>query len=126
MLGYITIGTNNFDCSLNFYTELMNVVDEGLLWKTDGMAAWASSRNEPALCIVKPFDGEKATVGNGSMIALKVKSEDEVNLVYSKAIELGGTCDGPPGPRGDNGFYGGYFRDLDGNKLNAYIPASST
>jgi hypothetical protein len=23
-----------------------------------------------------------------------------------------------PGPRGD-GFYAGYFRDLDGNKLNA-------
>ena len=32
----------------------------------------------------------------------------------------GGTCEGPPGPRGE-GFYAGYFRDPDGNKLNAFV-----
>ena len=30
-----------------------------------------------------------------------------------------GTDEGAPGPRGDQ-FYAGYFRDLDGNKLNAF------
>ena len=32
----------------------------------------------------------------------------------------GGTDEGPPGPRGE-GFYAGYFRDPDGNKLNAFV-----
>ena len=36
-----------------------------------------------------------------------------------KAIELGGSDEGPPGQRIDN-FYAAYFRDLDGNKLNAF------
>ena len=31
-------------------------------------------------------------------------------------MELGAKDEGPPGDR-DDGFYGGYFRDLDGNKL---------
>ena len=46
----------------------------------------------------------------------------EVQLLHAKALELGGTDEGAPGPRGEHGFYGGYFRDLDGNKLNAYVP----
>jgi predicted lactoylglutathione lyase len=125
MIGYVTIGTNQFERSLEFYTELMYVVDESILWRTDNMAAWASSRDETALCIVKPFNGETASSGNGVMIALKVNSKEMVNLVHSKAIELGGNCDGAPGPRGSGGFYGGYFRDLDENKLNVYIPAFS-
>ena len=56
------------------------------------------------------------------MIALKVDNLDQVNALYNKAIDLGGKDEGKPGPRGDHGFYGGYFKDLDGNKLNAYIP----
>lgn len=124
MIGYITIGTNKFDEALNFYTQLMALVDDSLLWQTDNMAAWAKSRNETALCIAKPHNGEKASVGNGSMTAIKVSSAKMVDLVHAKAISLGGTCEGAPGPRGTNGFYGAYFRDLDGNKLNAYTPAT--
>jgi hypothetical protein len=33
---------------------------------------------------------------------------------------LGGKDEGAPGPRGGE-FYAGYFRDLDGNKLNAFV-----
>ncbi len=40
-------------------------------------------------------------------------------LLHAKALELGGTDEGAPGPSGD-GFYAAYFRDLDGNKLNAF------
>ena len=125
MIGYITVGTNQFELALDFYNELMDLLGESQLWKTDSMAAWGSSRNEPAFCIAKPHDGNSATVGNGVMIALKVKTAEQVDLVHAKALELGGTCEGQPGGRGTNGFYGAYFRDLDGNKLNAYIPAGS-
>jgi predicted lactoylglutathione lyase len=40
--------------------------------------------------------------------------------MHQKALELGGTDEGAPGPRGP-GFYIGYFRDLDGNKLNFFF-----
>jgi predicted lactoylglutathione lyase len=54
------------------------------------------------------------------MVALRVDSKATVDALHRKALELGGTDEGAPGPRGD-GFYAGYFRDLDGNKLNAFF-----
>ncbi len=72
------------------------------------------------LSVIKPFDENAASVGNGVMVALEVKSKEEVDSFYKKAIELGASDEGPPGPRGE-GFYAGYFRDPDGNKLNAYF-----
>ncbi|MCO1335385.1 VOC family protein [Microbulbifer sp. OS29] len=125
MIGYITLGTNDFDRSVKFYDELMSHLGEKRLWKSDSMAAWGSSRDVPALCITKPFDGKNATVGNGGMVALKVSTKEQVDSAHLKAINLGGTNEGSPGNRGSNGFYGGYFRDLDGNKLNVFIPASN-
>ncbi len=124
MIGYITLGTNNFDNAVHFYDQLMNHLGEKRLWKTDSMAAWGSSRDVPALCITKPFNENDASIGNGVMVALKVNSQDEVNSAHAMAISLGASNEGAPGARGINGFYGGYFRDLDGNKLNIYIPAS--
>ncbi len=122
MIGYVTVGTNDFDRALRFYDELLASIGIERLWKIHSMAAWGPSREHPALCITAPFDGNPATIGNGVMIALKVASKQQVDLVHAKALELGGSDEGAPGPRGSTGFYGGYFRDLDGNKLNAYIP----
>jgi predicted lactoylglutathione lyase len=58
-------------------------------------------------------------VGNGVMVAIAVNRKELVDRVYAKALELGGTDEGPAGPRGE-GFCAGYFRDLDGNKLNVF------
>ncbi|WP_422396671.1 hypothetical protein [Sphingomonas ginsenosidivorax] len=46
----------------------------------------------------------------------------DVDAIHAKALELGGTDEGAPGIRGDDpdGFYGAYFRDLDGNKLTVF------
>ncbi len=125
MIGYITLGTNDFDRAVNFYDELMSHLGEKRLWATDSMAAWGSSRDVPALCIAKPFNEGDATISNGGMVALKVSSKEQVDSAHAKAISLGGLNEGDPGARGNGGFYGGYFRDLDGNKLNVYIPATS-
>ncbi len=77
--------------------------------------------DQAGVSVTKPFDGQPATSGNGTMVAIMLDSTDKVDAFYQKAIELGGTCEGKPGPRGEmDGFYAGYFRDLDGNKLNAF------
>ena len=85
----------------------------------ENFVAWAKSHDRVGFSVTKPFDGEAATVGNGVMIALQAANPEQVKEVYQKAIELGGSDEGKPGPRSDN-FYAGYFRDLDGNKLNVF------
>lgn len=122
VIGYVTIGTNDFDRATDFYDQLLAVVGISRLWQHESMAAWGRSRDEIALCITTPHNGNEATVGNGVMVALRMENRDQVDAVHAKCVELGGADDGKPGPRGDHGFYGGYFRDLDGNKLNAYLP----
>ncbi|NQV79145.1 MAG: VOC family protein [Alphaproteobacteria bacterium] len=122
MIGYVTIGTNDFERALEFYDALLATIGVKRLWSHGSMAAWGPSRQEVALCLVKPHDGNPASVGNGVMVALKVGDPQQVDAVYAKAIALGGRDEGKPGSRGTTGFYGGYFRDLDGNKWNAYVP----
>ena len=87
--------------------------------ESDKFIAWAVNPNQPALGVILPHDGKAASVGNGTMVAMIVDSSDKVDRLYKKAMELGAKCEGPAGPRGP-GFYAGYFRDLDGNKLNFF------
>lgn len=120
MIGYVTIGTNNLERAAKFYDALLAEIGAGRMMESDRFVAWSVSPEAPGLGVTKPFDGKPATVGNGVMVALAVDSPAKVDAVYKKALELGGTDEGPPGPRGEGGFYAGYFRDLDGNKLNAF------
>ncbi|MEO1475867.1 MAG: VOC family protein [Pseudomonadota bacterium] len=91
----------------------------------DGFVAWGTME-VAGLGITKPFDGNAATVGNGVMVALQADGPETVKKIYDVALANGGTDEGPPGPRGDSGFYAGYFRDLDGNKLNVFCMAAPT
>ena len=124
MVGDVTVGTNDFERALAFYDKLFGAIGIERLWSHDSMAAWARGRQDVALCVALPHDGAEATVGNGGMVALRVRTVEDVRVVHAKAVELGGQDEGAPGPRGSHGFYGAYFRDLDGNKLNAYVPAA--
>lgn len=120
MIGYVTLGTNNYDAAAQFYDELLALIGASRFMESDRFIAWAVSPTQPSLGIIKPFDGQAATVGNGTMVSLLVNSRDKVDALHAKALALGGKDEGPAGPRGDSGFYAGYFRDLDGNKLNVF------
>ncbi|MFK7729988.1 MAG: VOC family protein [Pseudomonadales bacterium] len=119
MLGYITLGSNQFDKAASFYDSLFELCGATRLMELEGFILWGTSMEVAAVALSKPFNGEAATVGNGVMAGIKTDSKEAVDALYKKALELGGTDEGEPGPRGD-GFYAGYFRDLDGNKLNAF------
>ena len=120
MIGYVTLGTKDITRAANFYDKLLSEIGAGRFMETDTFIAWSVAPDKPALSVTLPFDGNPATVGNGVMVALVVDSPDKVDALHKKAMELGGVDEGAPGPRGDSGFYAGYFRDLDGNKLNAF------
>jgi predicted lactoylglutathione lyase len=120
MIGYVTLGTNDFDRACRFYDELLATIGEARILEDGSFVAWGTSLEDPALSVIKPADGNPATVGNGVMIALRMDSRETVNAFYAKARELGAADEGEPGQRGER-FYAGYFRDLDGNKLNAFF-----
>jgi len=119
MIGYVTLGTNKFDEAAAFYDALMGELGAGRFMDEDNFFAWTSAPGTPAVSVIRPADGNDATVGNGMMVALIVDSTEKVDALHAKALALGGADEGAPGLRGDT-FYAGYFRDLDGNKLNAF------
>lgn len=130
MIGYVTLGTADLAKSSAFYDALLGTLGAGRFMEEPGyFIAWAKSPEEPSIAVSVPFNKEPATVGNGTMVAIVLESSEQVDAFYAKALELGGTCEGKPGFRPEDassGFYAGYFRDLDGNKLNAFcmVPES--
>jgi catechol 2,3-dioxygenase-like lactoylglutathione lyase family enzyme len=119
VIGYVTLGTNDLPRAAKFYDALLAEVGGKRFMEFETFIAWATSPNAPGIGLTKPFDGNPATVGNGVMVAIACDSPARVDQVYRKAMELGAKDEGPAGPRGDS-FYAGYFRDPDGNKLNAF------
>lgn len=119
MIGYVTLGTNDLARAAKFYDALMAELGATRQWAFDRGMAWGTDKASPALGLLKPYDGAPATVGNGVMVALAVGSKEAVARVHAKALALGAQDEGPVGPRGD-GFFAGYFRDPDGNKLNVF------
>ena len=119
MIGYVTLGTNKMDEAAAFYDALLGTLGASRMMEAETFIAWATGPGAPAISIIKPADGNAATVGNGVMVAIPLDLNEKVDALHAKALELGGTDEGAPGERGDN-FYAGYFRDLDGNKLNAF------
>ena len=120
MIGYVTLGTNDMARGAKFYDALATEMDTPRMMDFGTFIAWGKADGPAGVAITKPHDGNAASVGNGVMVALEASSKDQVQRLYDIALANGGTCEGAPGPRGD-GFYAGYFRDPDGNKLNAFV-----
>ena len=120
MIGYVTLGTNDLAKAAIFYDAIAAELGVPRMMEYDGFIAWGKEGGGAGIGLTKPFDGNAATVGNGVMVALEAKDQAQVQRLYDIALAHGGTDEGAPGPRGE-GFYAGYFRDPDGNKLNAFV-----
>jgi predicted lactoylglutathione lyase len=121
MIGYVTLGTMDLKKAAAFYDKIAAEMGIGRFMESDTFIAWGSPGGGAGLGLTKPFDGKPMTVGNGVMVALAANDKAAVDRIYKLALSLGGTDEGPPGPRGDGGFYAAYFRDPEGNKLNAFV-----
>jgi catechol 2,3-dioxygenase-like lactoylglutathione lyase family enzyme len=124
MIGYVTVGSNDLEKARSFYDALMPTLGAGRMFEFgDNFTMYGTGMGKPGLAVCKPYDGHSASVGNGNMTAIACDSRARVDAIYSRAMELGASDEGAPGLRGEDGpqaFYGGYFRDLDGNKLCAF------
>ena len=124
MIGYVTVGSNDLEKARAFYDQLMPTIGASRIMEFgENFTMYGTGLNRPGLAVCKPFDGNPAHAGNGNMASIACDSRAKVDAVHGKAMELGGTDEGAPGLRGEEGdqaFYGAYFRDLDGNKLAAF------
>ncbi|MDX5410021.1 MAG: VOC family protein [Thauera sp.] len=119
MIGYVTLGTKDLPRATAFYDALLGELGARRALDLGRLIGWAVKPGQQMLAVCTPFDGQPASVGNGSMVALVVDGPEQVDALYRRALALGGSDAGEPGFRSDN-YYGCYFRDLDGNKLNFF------
>lgn len=125
MIGYVTLGTNDLDKARAYYDALLGELGAKRLMEMEenGFTLYGIDMTTPSIAITKPDNGKAAQPGNGNMIALQMQKREQVDSLYKKGIELGGSDEGAPGVRGDEGpmaFYAAYFRDPEGNKLCAF------
>jgi catechol 2,3-dioxygenase-like lactoylglutathione lyase family enzyme len=127
MIGYVTLGSDDMPRARAYYDELLGTIGAKRIMEfgdeLGGFTLWGTGFDKPGIAVTNPYNRQPAVAGNGNMTAIALDSRAKVDALHAKAVELGGTCEGPPGLRGDEGpqaFYGAYFRDLDGNKLAAF------
>ena len=106
MICYASLGSNDLARSAAFYNPVLSHLGlyPEVLPTVVFYARAGGDEEEIVLAITLPYDGERASVGNGTMIA----------------IAQGGVSEGAPGTRPAYGprRYLAYFRDPNGNKLS--------
>lgn len=127
MIGYVTLGTNDLARAREYYDALLGSIGAKRLMEfpdeMGGFTLWGIGWGSPGIALTRPYNGQAAVAGNGNMIAIVMDSRDKVDTFHARALELGGSDEGAPGVRGEEGpraFYGAYFRDPEGNKICAF------
>lgn len=123
MLTVGRFGTRDLERAKPFYDGIAEILGAQRITDTPKVIGYRGA--EGGLFLVGyPFEGE-AIAGNGTQLGFWVNNRRIVDALYARAIELGGTSEGAPGPRGpeEHCLYAAYFRDLDGNKLNVTTTA---
>lgn len=116
MIKYTTVGTNNLQRAATFYDALLEELGATRVVELERMIGWSIGTGSPIFSVIKPFDGQTASHGNGTMVALNVEDTNQIDALYQRALDLGGQDEGAPGLRFGT-FYAAYVRDLDGNKV---------
>ncbi len=121
-VSHITLGSNDIPRAALFYEAVLGILGfEPVPMGADDVLLFEKNGSPPSLFICTPVDGQPASRGNGTHIAFNADTREQVHAFHERALALGGTCEGPPGPRPHYGpdYYSAYVRDPDGNKLQA-------
>lgn len=121
MIGYVTIGVWDMEKAKKFYCDLFEEQGSKIVIDAGRIAFIGTKSRGPMVAVCEPYNKQDPHPGNGTMIAFTAENKEEIDALYKKAISLGATCDGEPGQRIPDRFYGAYVKDPDGNKLCFYI-----
>lgn len=117
---HVTVGTNDLQKARAFYDNALGKL--GLKRITDlGENGSIWGENAPSFFVLKPANGQPASVGNGVTVSFEAPNRAAINAFHAAAVAAGGKDEGAPGTRDwAPHAYAAYVRDLDGNKLAAY------
>ena len=118
-LTYATVGSNNLEAAKAFYDELLGSIGMKPMFEHPSGGRLYSNDEGSLFGVLGPYDGNEATIGNGTMVGFSFDTTEEIDAFHAKALELGATNEGDPGDRAPKAYFS-YFRDLDGNKFTAY------
>ena len=117
---HVTVGTNDLEKARKFYDEVLGKIgfkriadlgDNGSIWGVD----------KPSFFVLKPANGQPASVGNGVTVSFEAPNRATINAFHEAALAAGGKDEGAAGTRDwAPNAYAAYARDLDGNKLAVY------
>lgn len=120
MFRYITVGTDDLAAAIRFYDAVLGALGHVRLHSDPREAGWGPPGGRPQFWANRPFDGQGATAGNGSMPAFAAASRALVDACHAAGLRAGGTDEGAPGLRSYGpAFYACYLRDPQGNKISA-------
>jgi len=120
-IGYVCLGASDFDRACAFYDAFLGEIGGKRMFPTPQGLMYALKQGA-MIMVTRPYNKEAAHPGNGTMLGINVDSKEDVARLHQKALALGGTSEGDPGPRGAFGEFA-YFRDLDGNKIAVFCTA---
>jgi catechol 2,3-dioxygenase-like lactoylglutathione lyase family enzyme len=118
-LSYCAVGSNKLDEAKTFYDALLKLA--GIAPMVEHPSGGRVYGRDGKFCfsVLGPFNGQAATVGNGSMAGFSFDTREEVDAFHAKALALGGADEGAPSLRAPTSYFS-FFRDLDGNKVCAF------
>jgi len=121
ILSHVSVGTNNYEEAKEFYTAVLGAAGFRIVEELPEYKCVAFGKKYPEFWVAQPVNGEPATPGNGVHVSFLLDSNELVDTFYAKAIELGATDNGAPGPREhySKGYYAAFIIDQDGNKIEA-------
>jgi catechol 2,3-dioxygenase-like lactoylglutathione lyase family enzyme len=121
MIAYSTLGTNDMDRAIAFYDAVFGALGATRELTTPAWTRYGRAGERSKVCLVAPFDRQRATFGNGAMLAFEAPNHAAVDAFHAAALAQDGTDEGAPGVR-EGTHYAAYVRDPDGNKLCAFAP----
>ena len=116
MIDHVSIAVSDLARAAAFYDAVLERLGHKQLVTRDRTIGFGKKYPEFWINLT---DGE--TASSGAHVALRARDRETVTAFHAAALEAGGTCDGPPGPRKatNPGYYAAFIRDPDGNRIEA-------
>lgn len=124
ILHHVSVGVKDVEAAGRFYDAVLGALGlKRLRDHSSGAVAYGEPDGPPEFWVGLPHDRKRASSGNGTHIAFAARNIAAVQAFYKAALEHGAADEGEPGLRPQYGphYYGGYARDLDGNKIEAVL-----
>lgn len=117
---HVTVGTNDLNKARQFYDTVLGKLGlKRLADLGENGSIWGDQA--PSFFVLKPANGQPASVGNGVTVSFEAPSRAAIHAFHEAALAAGSTDEGAPGPRDwAPNAYAAYTRDADGNKLAVY------